>query len=118
MIKCFVADEIEIIGLGNKNKIEYKIQKKINNKNSVKNRSFEISLDKDIRDFNYIYFELHDRDSIFKSKIIPWKAPTSFNPRNEIKNNSSDISRFIDALKQEIIFKGNIKFSNHVYIPE
>jgi len=115
LIKSFLQHNITIIGVGNDNNIEESLSIPINNNNSGKIKEQNISIV--TSNINQLFFQLPDNDTVFTVDIIPWPAPTTYNPRNDIAENATDISQFTNNEKREIHFSGNITFDNHVYTP-
>ncbi|MDD2634993.1 MAG: right-handed parallel beta-helix repeat-containing protein [Bacteroidales bacterium] len=116
-IKCFLQNNVNIIGLGNNDKIEIETNHHILNSdsNNVKNETFNFDID--LNNFDQVFFKLENIDQTYITEIVHWPAPTSYNPRNDIAQNSTDISKYINYEKQEVHFKGDIVFDNHVYTP-
>ncbi len=111
------SNNIEIIGFGNKNNIKEYSSYQILNKNSTNVYNDIISIDNSFSDYKYIYFKNPLFDTVYNSKIIPYPAPTTYNPRNDIAKNATDISKYINHDKKEVHFSGNISFNNHIYTP-
>ncbi len=106
-----------VTGIGTKDGIELPLEMKIDRPETDLKFIKEITLVDFNENYNYLYFTIEQKDTVFKSKIYPWAAPVSYNPRNDIAANATDISQFTDNAKREIRFSGNLTFDNHVYIP-
>lgn len=117
MFKCFLQYNIDIIGLGNENQIKKDESKTITNLNSGIVKNIVLNFNANLNDYSHVYFKIQGVDSVFKCNIVPWPAPTTYNPRTDIAQSASDISKFTNEEKREIRFSGNISFDNHVYIP-
>ncbi|MBN2779325.1 MAG: right-handed parallel beta-helix repeat-containing protein [Bacteroidales bacterium] len=117
LFKCFIQFDIDIIGLGDEENLKSKVSHTITNKNSGVVKDVEIDFSENLSEFTHVYFSVHGNDSVFKTNIIKWPAPTTYNPRNDIAQSASDISNFTNEEKREVRFSGNISFDNHVYIP-
>jgi hypothetical protein len=117
MFKCFLQFDLDIIGFGDDNSIQSKTLRTIKNKDSGIIKNFEFQFDEDFNNYSHVYFKLHVKDTIFKTNIVQWPAPTTYNPRNDIASKATDISKYTNIEKREIKFSGNITFNNHVYIP-
>lgn len=116
-VKCCLQFDVDIIGFGDEKELITKVSKTINNKNSGIIKVVELKFDEDLSRYSHVYFKLQVKDSVFKTNIVQWPAPTTYNPRNDIASKATDISKYTNNEKHEIRFTGNIKFNNHVYIP-
>jgi len=110
-------DNITIIGFGNEKEIKVSSNIEVQNTNNQNTFKTNLSISSEQFKQDYIYYRNPIHDTIYKSKVIQWPAPTTYNPRNDIANNATDISSFINHEKREVRFNGNISFNNHVYTP-
>lgn len=117
LFKCFLQFDVDIIGFGDDNSIQSNTLKTIKNKDSGIVKNEEINFEEDLSQYSHIYFKLQIKDTVFKTNIVQWPAPTTYNPRNDIASKATDISKYTNYEKREIRFSGNITFDNHVYIP-
>lgn len=116
-IRVYFNGDFIITGIGSADKIVESLN--INVDRPDDNRVFEKEIS--VNDFsdqdNFVYFRLPDKDTLFKTKIYPWQAPVSYNPRNDIASKSVDLGKYTDLKTKTITFEGNLEFNNHIYIP-
>ncbi len=110
-------NEIEIVGFGNEKDIKKQFVQKVNNTNKANTYKQEFSVSADLLKEKYIYFKTSGYDTVYKSKIVQWPAPTTYNPRTDIATTSTDLSEYIDHENKEVHFSGSLRFDKHVYTP-
>jgi len=115
-IKIYMYKDISILGFGSENELLENKSISIKNTDQYEIENAEM-LTPTSSSSDYLYFTIPQKDTIFKTKIVPWPAPTTYNPRNDIASNATDISEYTNIASKTIVFSGNISFNNHVYIP-
>ncbi|HNQ67691.1 MAG TPA: right-handed parallel beta-helix repeat-containing protein [Bacteroidales bacterium] len=118
LFKCFLQFDVDIVGLGDDKSIKSETLKTIKNKDSGIVSITEINFENDLNQFSHVYFKVQGQDSVFKTNIVQWPAPTTYNPRNDIASKATDISKYTNIETREIRFSGNLTFDNHIYIKE
>ncbi len=116
-VKCFLQYDIDIIGLGDKEGIITTVNKTVLNKGSGIIKDSILTFSNNLNDFDYVFFKIRTEDTIFKTEIVQWPAPTTYNPRTDIATTSTDLSEYIDHENKEVHFSGSLRFDKHVYTP-
>lgn len=117
LMKIFFTDKIIVKGLGDESGITKELNQVVLPSSNELVYTKEISLSENTEEFSRLYFTITGRDTLFSSPIYPWPLPTTFNPRNDMAANASDISKYTNEDLKTITFSGNLSFSNNVYIP-
>jgi hypothetical protein len=117
VMKIFFTEHFVVKGIGDESGIKQQLNQPVMPPSNELIYTQEISLDKNSEEFSLLYFAVPGRDTLFSSPIYPWPLPTTFNPRNDMAANASDISKYTNEDLKTITFSGNINFSNNVYIP-
>ncbi len=116
-MRIYFNEDFIITGVGTYEKITEPLDILVDRPDN--NRIFEKEIP--VKDFSdndyYMYFKLQTKDTVFKTRIYPWPAPVSYNPRNDIASKSVDLTKFTDAKSKTITFKGKNEFDTHIYIP-
>ncbi len=116
-VKCFLQYEVSIIGLGQIDKIEESLNWDIDNRKTGKVKDEIFSTNNSLEKYSHLYFRVQGIDTIFKTEIVQWPAPTTYNPRTDIATTSTDLSEYIDHENKEVHFSGSLRFDKHVYTP-